>query len=139
MQYKMKWFFLAIFSLALISWRSADLPGMFSWNKTTHDFDRMPRGQVYTYRFLFTNSGDQPITITQVTSSAGMATAKWINTPVRPLQTGWVEISLAPTNAGPVMVSFAVKSDADEPLTTLWVKGEVMTVQEMKPGPNGTH
>lgn len=119
------------------------LPGEFSWNKTTHDFDRVLRGQTYTYRFLFSNTGDQPVTITSVETNSSFATASFTTTPVKPLQSGFVEIRFTPITAGPALVSFKVMAGGSQPVATLFIKGEVMTPQEMKPGPNagdhGTH
>lgn len=115
--------------------------GEFSWNKTTHDFDRILRGHAYTYRFTFTNSGDEPILIKDVKSSSPFAVAKWTTTAVRPLGNGFVDITLTPIKAGPEMVSFKVVSNSGTPETTLWLKGEVMTDNEMKaptPPLNGT-
>ena len=60
----------------------------------TYDFGELKRGPAAPHKFIFTNTGNQPLIIMDVTPSCGCTNVDWIKSPVLPGQKGWVQLSL---------------------------------------------
>ena len=60
----------------------------------THDFGVVPRGPIANHTFEFTNVGNQPIVVQNVTPSCGCTGVDWVKTPVLPGQKGWIKLGL---------------------------------------------
>ena len=67
--------------------------GKIEFEKTTHNFGaNIPEnGGDVTCRFVFTNTGDAPVTIQNVAASCGCTTPAWTKEPVAPGQQGFVD------------------------------------------------
>ena len=98
----------------------------FKFEKETHDFGKIPQGKPVTYEFKFTNTGEEPLIISNVESSCGCTVPKYTNTPVLKGQSGTITVTF---NAAAVQPSFAkavtIKSNARTPNKLLYIKGEV--------------
>src|SRR5258707_15844859 len=56
-----------------------------TWDKNTHDFGDITQGEKVEYTFKFTNSGTEPLVITNVEVTCGCTTPKgWPRDPVNP-------------------------------------------------------
>lgn len=72
---------------------------VITWEKKTHDFGNIVQGDKVEHTFYFTNSGNQPLIITNVQVSCGCTTPKgWPRDPVPPGASG--EITVAFNSAG---------------------------------------
>jgi Protein of unknown function (DUF1573) len=72
---------------------------ILTWDKTTHDFGDIEQGEKVEYTYRFTNSGSEPLIITNVTTQCGCTTPKgWPRDPVPPGGKG--EIIAAFNSAG---------------------------------------
>lgn len=72
---------------------------VLSWDKTTHDFGDITQGEKVEHTYRFTNSGNEPLIITNVTTQCGCTTPKgWPRDPVPPGEKG--EIIAAFNSAG---------------------------------------
>lgn len=70
-----------------------------TWDKATHDFGDIAQGDKVEYTYRFTNSGNEPLIITNVTTQCGCTTPKgWPRDPVPPRGKG--EIIAAFNSAG---------------------------------------
>jgi hypothetical protein len=98
----------------------------FKFEKETHDFGKIPQGKPVSYEFTFTNTGNEPLIISNVESSCGCTVPKYTNTPVLKGKTGSITVTF---NAASVQPSFAkavtIKSNARTPNKVLYIKGEV--------------
>ena len=72
--------------------------GTIEFEKTTHNFGaNIPEnGGEITCRFMFTNTGDAPVTIQNVAASCGCTTPAWTREPVAPGQQGFVDARYRP-------------------------------------------
>jgi Protein of unknown function (DUF1573) len=52
--------------------------------KNTHDFGDIYQGDVVEHTFKFTNTGNQPLLITNITTSCGCTTPQWPRDPIMP-------------------------------------------------------
>lgn len=55
---------------------------------TTHSFGTVIEGQIATYDFKFTNTGTDPLVLSNVTASCGCTTPKWPREAIAPGQSG---------------------------------------------------
>ena len=58
---------------------------VISWEKTTHDFGDIYQGDKVEYTYAFTNTGNEPLIITNVQVTCGCTTPKgWARDPIPP-------------------------------------------------------
>ena len=72
---------------------------VITWEKATHDFGEIAQGEKVEHTFRFTNTGSQPLIITNVEVTCGCTTPKgWPRDPIAAGETG--EITVAFNSAG---------------------------------------
>ena len=98
-----------------------------SFNKTTHDFGTVKeKGGSVSTKFMFTNTGKQPVIIGKVNAACGCTTPDWSNKPIKPGEKGYVEAKFNPKNRpGRFNKSVTVYSNSTESPVVLRIKGEV--------------
>lgn len=91
---------------------------VITWEKKTHDFGDIAQGDKVEHTFYFTNTGTEPLIITNVQVSCGCTTPKgWPREPIPPGGKG--ELSISFNTAGKInkqnkpvtIVSNAVNND----------------------------
>ena len=72
---------------------------VISWEKTIHNFGiiKMEDG-LQKYRFVFVNTGDEPLYLSRVKSGCGCTTADYTKEPIAPGAKGYVEVIFNPEN-----------------------------------------
>jgi len=114
------------------------------FEKTTHDFGQVAEedGKV-TYKFAFTNEGDAPLVISQVTASCGCTTPEWTKEPVPPKGKGSISVTYD-TNGRPGPIGKTVNVVTNQPdnsTVVLSIKGNVspksLTPEQRYPLQNG--
>lgn len=98
-----------------------------SFNKTFHDFNNIKEedGKV-SCQFDFTNTGNAPLIIQQVTSSCGCTIPEWTKTPVMPGSKGYVRATYDPNRRpGPFNKSISVISNTQPHINKLRITGIV--------------
>lgn len=68
---------------------------VITWDKKTHDFGDIYQGDKVEHTFYFTNTGTEPLIITNVQVSCGCTTPK-----------GWPRDPIAPGGKGELSISF---------------------------------
>jgi hypothetical protein len=68
---------------------------VITWEKKTHDFGTIVQGDKVEHTFYFTNTGNEPLIITNVQVSCGCTTPK-----------GWPRDPIPPKGSGEITVSF---------------------------------
>jgi hypothetical protein len=103
--------------------------------EVSHDFGIVAAGDLVPYTFVFTNSGDQTLEVTNVHPACGCTTASDWTKRVEPGQTGTIPIQFNSTEFnGPVEKTVEVRStDKSHSLVTLSVKGTVWRAIEVTP------
>jgi Protein of unknown function (DUF1573) len=95
-------FFIGFVCLTLLSQAqtSAGLQGpVITWEKVTHDFGDITQGDKVSHVFKFTNTGNEPLVITNVEVTCGCTTPKgWPRDPIMPGGQG--EVTVAFNSAG---------------------------------------
>ena len=95
----------------------------FKFAEETHDFGKVPQGKPVSWEFKFTNTGEEPLIISNVESTCGCTVPKYTTTPVLKGQSGTITVTF---NAASVQPSFSkavtIKSNARTPNKLLYIK-----------------
>jgi hypothetical protein len=60
--------------------------------KSSYDFGDISQGEIVEHVFKFTNTGDEPLLITNVVASCGCTTPQWTKEPVMPGGKGEIKV-----------------------------------------------
>lgn len=110
----------------------AQQKGAIKFDVEAYDFGQIKEeGGPAKHEFSFTNTGNLPITLTDVKASCGCTTPKWDKEPVAPGKRGSIIAEYNPMNRpGPFTKSITVKAKVDtssvEDIKVLTIKGEVV-------------
>jgi len=66
---------------------------VITFEKTSHDFGQIIRGEKVSFRFKFKNTGKMPLIITDVPSSCGCTVPEFSKLPVSPGEEGYVLVT----------------------------------------------
>lgn len=124
-------FALASFATASLAQAPAAAPvnpnaADFKFEREVHDFGNIKEGVQAEYTFKFTNTGKEPLVITNVQASCGCTTPKWTKEPVKPGETGQVTaIYNSKGRPGNFNKAITITSNAKTAQKVLFIKGNV--------------
>lgn len=128
----MKKFSLLMLGLCF-SFVAASQQAVIEFDATDHSFGRIYEqdGNV-THEFVFTNTGDEVLLVTNARSGCGCATPVWTRTPIEPGESGTIIVTYDPrgrlgTFARAVTVTL---QNTAEPTMRLMIRGEVVRREE---------
>ena len=127
--YRMKRSLLSILSLLAVTLAAVAQPRISS-NKETHNFGQIEWKHPVTVEYTITNTGNQPLVLTNVTTSCACSVADWTKEPIAPGGKGVVKASFDAKALGHFEKSVGIYSNATPNLVYLKFTGEV--VQEIK-------
>ncbi|MCH8902722.1 MAG: DUF1573 domain-containing protein [Bacteroidetes bacterium] len=94
--------------------------------KETHNFGTIEEGPKATYDFEFTNTGTEPLIITNCKASCGCTVIKCPKEPIMPGETGTIKATYnTKGRKGGFTKTVTVNSNAATPRVTLYIKGKV--------------
>ena len=102
------------------------------------DFGRILEDDgVVQHKFLFTNTGSDPLLVTNVRTTCGCTVPSWTKDPVQPGKEGYVEIEFNPRNhPGTFHKTVQVQSSAQNSNMFLTISGTVIPPMKMENLPN---
>lgn len=100
--------------------------GVMKFKEETHNFGKIVKDVPVNHKFVFTNTGTDPIVISKVNASCGCTTPSFSKTPILPGKTGYIEASFNAAAMGNFNKSITVISNAESSTLTLFIKGEVV-------------
>lgn len=116
-----------IFAFALLSFASASAQAVIKFEKVQHDFGHFTEEKPVSYKFVFENTGDQPLVIQQAISSCGCTVANYTKTPIKPGEKG--EVNVTYNGKGKVPGHFkkaiTIRSNASNSLARIYITGEM--------------
>lgn len=95
------------------------------FEKTVHDFGTIPQGGNGECEFKFTNTGKEPLVITNCMGSCGCTVPQCPKEPILPGKTGVIKVKYDTNRVGPFVKSVTVNSNAKSGVVTLQIKGTV--------------
>ena len=103
----------------------------FKFTNETHDFGKVKKGPVASHTFEFTNTGNQPLIVMDVTPSCSCTNVDWDKQPVLPGQKGHITLGVKTSeltgvfNKGVYIRSNAIIPNGEKRYT-IYLKGEAI-------------
>jgi len=102
--------------------------------KDVHDYGTVKNGGNGTCTFEFTNTGSEPLIISNAKGSCGCTVPEWPHDPIAPGEKAKITVKYNTKNAGPINKSVTITSNAtNEPTKVLRIKGNVSAPAEGSP------
>jgi ABC-type molybdate transport system substrate-binding protein len=121
-----KFIAIAIFVVAGIGTAMAQETAKIEFKNETIDYGEIKEGSDGVRVFEFTNTGNVPLVIANVTSSCGCTIPKKPEEPIQPGKTGEIQVKYNTKLVGPIRKTITVYSNASEPTKSLKIKGRVI-------------
>ena len=115
-----------VFLFASVTAFKVEEKAEFKFEKETHDFGKIPQGKPVSVEFKFTNTGNEPLIITNIESVCGCTVPKYTNTPVLKGQTGTISVTYNAAALAPFSKGLTIRSTAKTPIQVIYIKGEVV-------------
>ena len=110
-----------------------DAPVM-KFTESEFDFGDIQPGARVWHTFTFTNTGKSPLLIEDATASCGCTTPSWTKEPVAPGAEGKMEVQFdSHGKQGIISKQVAVRANTQPSITTILIKGNVLTDDAKKP------
>ncbi|GAA4812352.1 DUF1573 domain-containing protein [Litoribaculum gwangyangense] len=116
---------ITILFIGLISF-SLNAQAKIEFKTETIDYGTIEKGANGVRVFEFTNTGNEPLIVSKVTSSCGCTVPNWSKDPILPGKTGQIEVKYDTNRVMPIRKTITVISNADKPTVALKIKGEVV-------------
>jgi hypothetical protein len=101
-----------------------------SFDKDVHDYGTVKQGGNGECEFKFTNTGTEPLIISDAKGSCGCTVPEWPKTPIKPGESASIKVKYDTKRVGPINKTVTVTSNAGtEPTKTLRIKGTVEAVE----------
>ncbi len=98
----------------------------FKFEKEVHDFGNIKEGAQAEYTFKFTNTGKEPLVISNVAASCGCTTPKWSKEPIKPGESGNITaVYNSKGRPGAFNKAITITSNAKTASKVLFIKGNV--------------
>lgn len=103
------------------------------FNKSVHDYGDVKYGGNGTCTFTFTNTGTEPLIISNARGSCGCTVPEWPKQPIAPGEKAVITVRYDTKRSGQINKSVTISSNAvNQPTVILTIKGNVA------PKPEGT-
>ncbi|MFL2607504.1 MAG: DUF1573 domain-containing protein [Flavobacteriaceae bacterium] len=123
--------FIAFFSLTLL--HSQEKKPEISFEKTVIDYGTVNKGDNGVREFVFRNSGNAPLIISNVKSTCGCTIPKKPEKPILPGESEKIQVKYDTKRVGFIRKSITVTSNAaSNPTTILKIKGQVVENNQQK-------
>ena len=96
------------------------------FDKTVHDYGTVPYQGDGKCEFKFTNTGKEPLILTNVRSSCGCTVPKWPREPILPGQSDVIKVEYKTNRIGKINKTITVQSNAKTSSLVLRIQGQVL-------------
>lgn len=101
-----------------------------TFEEEVHDFGTLPYAGNGVYDFKFTNTGKEPLVISNARGSCGCTVPKWPKEPIMKGQSAVINVSYDTKRNGPFTKTVTINSNAKTATKVITIKGNVMTQEE---------
>jgi hypothetical protein len=100
--------------------------GSFQFSEVEYDFGTINEGKVVEKIFNFTNNGQAPLVISNITASCGCTSPDWTKAPVKPGETGFVKVVFnSAAKSGAQSPTVTIQANTNPTVTRLSLRGSV--------------
>ena len=104
---------------------------VMTFEKTSHDFGQIIRGEKVSYRFKFKNTGRLPLIISDVPSSCGCTVPEFSKLPISPGEDGYILVTFnSQTESGYRSKTVTVISNAQPRTQVLTISANVVSANQ---------
>jgi hypothetical protein len=105
-----------------------------TFDKEVHDYGNLKQGADASYEFRFTNTGKEPLIVSQAKGSCGCTVPSWPKEPIKPGQSATIKVKYDSNRPGPINKSVTITSNAvTEPTKVIRIKGFVEEIPTEAP------
>ena len=120
---------MSVFAVESVSAQQATGP-VITFDKEVHDYGTIKQNANGECEFKFTNSGTEPLIITNAVGSCGCTVPEWPKNPIKPGESAVIKVKYDTKRVGPINKSVTVTSNSTvEGSKTLRIKGTVEAVE----------
>lgn len=102
-----------------------------TFDKTEHDFGKLLQGEVVSYTFHFTNTGNAPLIISNVNTTCGCTVGEYSKDPLGPGKKGTVKVTYDSKGHNNIQTrSLTVIANTNPSSTVLRIKANVLTADK---------
>ncbi len=105
------------------------------FEKLVHDYGTIKQGGDGNCEFKFTNTGKEPLILSNCQGSCGCTVPNCPKEPILPGKTGVIKVHYDTKRVGPINKSVSVQSNAKSGMMTLQIKGTVEAAPAEEPFP----
>ncbi|MDO7138413.1 DUF1573 domain-containing protein [Algibacter lectus] len=116
---------ITILFIGLVSF-SVNAQAKIEFKTDTIDYGTIEKGSNGVREFEFTNTGNEPLIVSKVSSSCGCTIPKKPDAPIMPGKTGVIEVKYDTNRVNPIRKTITVISNAETPTVALKIKGLVV-------------
>ncbi len=99
--------------------------------ETKHDYGSIEQGEKVAHIFKFTNTGNEPLVLSNVKPSCGCTTPSWTKEPIAPGDAGEIHVEFdSKGKSGKQTKTVTVTANTDPAKTVLTISGEVLKPEE---------
>ncbi|RFC55490.1 DUF1573 domain-containing protein [Brumimicrobium aurantiacum] len=119
--------FTALFGMNTVMAQAAVESGAkIEFEKETHDYGTISQYADGTCEFKFTNTGNEPLVISNAKGSCGCTVPQWPREPIAPGESGVIKVKYDTKRVGVIGKSVTLQSNAiNTPTKTIRIKGNV--------------
>lgn len=107
-----------------------------TFDKTVHDYGTIEYNGDGKCEFKFTNTGKEPLILTNVRSSCGCTVPKWPREPILPGQSEVINVEYKTNRIGRINKTITVQSNGKTSSVVLRIQGQVLKPEETTPPEN---
>jgi hypothetical protein len=109
-----------------------------SFETETHDFGKLAKGAPCEFEFKFTNTGKEPLIITNCSATCGCTVPNWPKEPIMPGKTGVIKVKYDSNRVGAFQKDVTVTSNGKTSSKKVTIKGTIDAPpkEEQFPGNN---
>jgi hypothetical protein len=107
------------------------------FEKMVHDYGTIKQGADGGCEFKFTNTGKEPLIISNCQGSCGCTVPSCPKEPILPGKTGVIKVHYDTKRVGPISKTVMVQSNAKAGTVTIQIKGTVEAAPQEEPFPSG--
>jgi len=98
-----------------------------TFKETEFDFGTITEGEKVSHTYLFTNTGSEPLILSNAKGSCGCTVPQWPREPIAPGETAEVTVEFNSANKrGKKNQKVTITANTTPPQTFIYLKGEVM-------------
>jgi hypothetical protein len=97
------------------------------FEETEYSFGKLKQGEIIYHEYKFTNTGNEPLVISNAKGSCKCAVPVWPTEPIAPGRSGEIMVEFNSTDKhGPQTKQFTITANTEPPQSILYIKGEVL-------------